>query len=85
MLAVIVAVWLVYLFLAAFLPRWWAQVIGNAVDGSFTAGAWWGLLIGAVFTLVPVLLLAQAVLTRRSWRVRARTSCWQSCSRCRTC
>lgn len=69
--AVIVAVWLVYLFLDAFLPRWWAQVIGNAVDGSFAAGAWWGLLTGAVFTLVPVLLLVQAVLTRRSWQVRS--------------
>jgi hypothetical protein len=69
--AVIVAVWLIYLFLDAFLPRWWAQVIGNAVDGSFTAGAWWGLLIGGVFTLAPVLLLAQAVLTSRSLRVRS--------------
>ena len=68
--AVIVMVWLVYRFLDAFLPRWWAQTIGNAVDGSFTAGAWWGLLIGAVFTLTPVLALAQAVLTRRSWKVR---------------
>lgn len=69
--AVIVAVWLIYLFLDAFLPRWWAQGIGNAVDGSFTAGAWWGLLTGAVFTVAPVLLLAQAVLTRRSWQVRS--------------
>jgi hypothetical protein len=69
--AVILAVWLVYLFLDAFLPRWWAQVIGNAVDGSFAAGAWWGLLVGAVFTLVPVLFLAQAVLTRKSLQVRS--------------
>jgi hypothetical protein len=68
---VIVVVWLIYLFLDAFLPRWWAQVIGNAVDGSFAAGAWWGLVIGAVFTLAPVLLLAQAVLTRRAWQVRS--------------
>ncbi|MFC8801652.1 hypothetical protein ACFT2C_28280 [Promicromonospora sp. NPDC057138] len=68
--AVIVAVWLVYLFLSAFLPRWWAQVIGNAVDGSFSAGAWWGLVVGAVFTAIPVLFLVQAVLPRRSWPVR---------------
>jgi hypothetical protein len=67
---VIVGVWLIYLFLSAFLPRWWAQVIGNAVDGSFGAGAWWGLMVGLVFTVVPVLFLAQAVLTRRSWQVR---------------
>ncbi|GAB4086436.1 hypothetical protein GCM10028784_30660 [Myceligenerans cantabricum] len=57
---VLVAVWLVYQFLAAFLPRWWAQTIGNAVDGSFAAGAWWGFLIGAVFTAVPVVLLGLA-------------------------
>ncbi|PUB27749.1 hypothetical protein C8K30_104198 [Promicromonospora sp. AC04] len=70
-LGVILGVWLIYLFLSAFLPRWWAQVIGNAVDGSFAAGAWWGLMTGAVFTLVPVLLLALAVLSRRSWQVRS--------------
>jgi hypothetical protein len=68
--AVIVVAWLLYLFLSAFLPRWWAQVIGKAVDGSFAAGAWWGLVVGAVFTAVPVLFLAQAVLSRRSWQVR---------------
>ena len=69
--AVVVAVWLVYLFLSSFLPRWWAQVIGNAVDGSFAAGAWWGIVVGAVFTAVPVLLVGQAVLPRRSWRLRS--------------
>lgn len=58
--ATVLALWLVYQFLAAFLPRWWAQTIGNAVDGSFAAGTWWGLLIGAVFTAAPVLLLALA-------------------------
>ncbi|MDR7383839.1 hypothetical protein [Promicromonospora iranensis] len=68
--AVIVVVWLLYLFLSAFLPRWWAQVIGNAVDGSFAAGAWWGIVTGAVFTVVPVLFLAQAALPRRSWQLR---------------
>lgn len=68
--AVIVAVWLVYLFLSAFLPRWWAQLIGNAVDGSFAAGAWWGLVTGAVFTLAPLLLVWQSVLPRRRWQVR---------------
>jgi uncharacterized membrane protein (DUF485 family) len=67
---VIVAVWLLYLFLSAFLPRWWAQVIGNAVDGSFAAGAWWGIVTGAVFTAVPLLFLGQALLPRRSWQLR---------------
>jgi hypothetical protein len=69
--AVILVVWLLYQFLSAFLPRWWAQVIGNAVDGSFAAGAWWGVVVGAVFTAVPVLFLGQAVLPRRSWGLRS--------------
>ncbi|RPF19872.1 hypothetical protein [Myceligenerans xiligouense] len=58
--ALVVVVWLVYQFLAAFLPRWWAQTIGDAVDGSFAAGAWWGFLIGLVFTAGPVVLLLLA-------------------------
>lgn len=67
----ILVLWLVYQFLAAFLPRWWAQTIGNAVDGSFAAGSWWGFLIGAVFTAAPVVLLALAVWPgRRAMPVR---------------
>lgn len=65
----VVAVWLLYGFLAAFLPRWWAQTIGNAVDGSFAAGSWWGFLVGAVFTAAPVVLLALA-----AWPGRRATS-----------
>lgn len=68
--AVIVVAWLLYLFLSAFLPRWWAQVIGNAVDGSFAAGAWWGLVVGLVFTLAPLLIVAQAAMPNRSWPAR---------------
>lgn len=68
--AVVLVVWLLYLFLSAFLPRWWAQVIGNAVDGSFAAGAWWGIVVGAAFTVVPLLFLGQALLPRRSWEAR---------------
>lgn len=66
-----VGAWLLSMLLAAFLPRWWAQTIGNAVDGSFSAGAWWGLMIGAVFTGLAFVALAQAVLPNRSQRVRA--------------
>ncbi|GAB3163971.1 hypothetical protein GCM10027059_19210 [Myceligenerans halotolerans] len=68
----ILVLWLTYQFLAAFLPRWWAQTIGNAVDGSFAAGSWWGFVIGAVFTAVPVVLLALAVWPgRRAMPARA--------------
>lgn len=50
--------------LAAFVPRWWAQWIGRRVDGSLTAGTVWGLFLGIVFTLVPLLVAWQAI-TRR--------------------
>ena len=54
--AVIAAV-LVYLIAAAVIPRWWAQRVGNVVDGSLTVGALYGLFIGFVFTVAPLLLL----------------------------
>ncbi|MFT4188267.1 MAG: hypothetical protein QM621_06755 [Aeromicrobium sp.] len=65
--AVLLLGYIAYRMALAFLPRWWAQQIAQRVDGSFTQGAWWGLFYGFVFTVVPLLLLAQ---TRRrfiSW------------------
>ena len=46
-----------YLIAAAVIPRWWAQRVGNVVDGSLTVGALYGLFIGFVFTVAPLLLL----------------------------
>ncbi|MEV0033611.1 permease [Nocardia sp. NPDC050793] len=57
-----------YLILAAFIPRWWAQRIAEMVSGSFGKGIGWGFLLGAVCTIVPLLLLLFAVLM---WRRRA--------------
>ena len=54
----------VYFLLAAFLPRWWAAQIGGLVDGSFTRGIGTGLTIGLVCTLVPLLLIGFAFLSR---------------------
>lgn len=59
--AVLIAV---YLAASAFLPRWWAQVVGRQVDGSMGQGTAWGLFYGFLFTLVPVLVVAQM---RRRW------------------
>ncbi|PWD50934.1 hypothetical protein C8046_10000 [Serinibacter arcticus] len=59
--AVLIAV---YLAASAFLPRWWAQVIGRQVDGSMGQGTAWGLFYGFLFTLVPVLVVS---LVRRRW------------------
>lgn len=56
-----------YLILAAFIPRWWAQRVGDLVGKSFSKGIGWGLAIGGVCTLVSLLLLLFAVLI---WRRR---------------
>ncbi|GGK68269.1 permease [Nocardia camponoti] len=54
-----------YFILASFIPRWWAQRLGSLVHGSFTAGVWWGLVYGLLFTLGPLLLIVFAV---RVWK-----------------
>lgn len=62
---------LLALFGAAFLPRWWAQRIGDQVQGSITTGAFVGLFYGFVFTLVPLALLWLAFRILESWKLRA--------------
>jgi hypothetical protein len=54
---------------AAVIPRWWAQRVGNVVDGSLTVGALYGLFIGFVFTVAPLLLLLAII----RWRTPDRT------------
>jgi hypothetical protein len=56
---------------AAFLPRWWAQRIGDQVQGSITAGTLVGLFYGFLFTLVPLVVLWLALRILDSWRLRA--------------
>ena len=70
-IAVVVAVALVLLWFAAaaVIPRWWAQRVGNVVDGSLTVGALYGLFIGFVFTVAPLLLLLAVI----RWRTSDRT------------
>jgi len=61
---------LVYKAGASFLPRWWAQLVGDQVNGSFSAGTMWGLFYGFLFTCIPVLVLFQV---RRSFlKIRGR-------------
>jgi hypothetical protein len=62
---------LLALFGAAFLPRWWAQRIGDQVQGSITTGVFVGLFYGFVFTLVPFALLWVAFRILESWKLRA--------------
>jgi MFS family permease len=66
----IVAIIVLYFILAAFIPRWWAQRIGDQVDGSMAAGVGLGLFYGFAFTLLPALLLLLALRRNRSWRTR---------------
>ncbi|MFE3444932.1 permease [Nocardia sp. NPDC059180] len=72
--AVLVVVLIVaYLILAAFIPRWWAQRVGEMVGGSFSKGIGWGLVYGGLCTAVPLFLLLVAVLVwkRRGGKVIA--------------
>ena len=68
---VAVALTLIALIGAAFLPRWWAQRIGDQVQGSITAGTLVGLFYGFLFTLVPLVVLWLAFRILDSWRLRA--------------
>lgn len=53
---------------SAFLPRWWAQRIGDQVDGGMTRGIVAGLFYGFVFTVLPVLVLRWTFRRRRPWK-----------------
>ena len=67
----IVAVVVAYFIASATIPRWWAQRIGDQVDGSGTAGVGLGLFYGFVFTFLPLLVVSFALRRRRGWRARA--------------
>lgn len=72
-------VWLVGLALvvalvvicAAFLPRWWAQRIGDQVGGSMATGIVLGLFYGFVFVVLPLFLLRFVLRRRRRWKTIA--------------
>jgi hypothetical protein len=60
----LVAVWIG----AAFIPRWWAQRVGDQVSGSIPAGITLGLVYGFLFTILPLLAIVWAVRKRRGWK-----------------
>ncbi|WP_083533780.1 hypothetical protein [Gordonia desulfuricans] len=62
LIAVVVAA---YFILAAFLPRWWAQRVGNMAAESMGQGILTGLGFGLVCTLVTLLFLFLAFGARR--------------------
>lgn len=53
---------------AAFIPRWWAQRVGDQVNGSIPAGITLGLVYGFLFTVLPLLVIVWAVRRRRGWK-----------------
>jgi len=67
----LVLLFLGWLIAVAWLPRWWARRIGNQVDGSMTSGVLFGLVIGFVFTAVPLFVARFALKRDRRWKHRA--------------
>jgi hypothetical protein len=65
---VLVVVLLGGLIASATVPRWWAQRIGDQVNGSMTQGTLLGLFYGFVFTLLPIAVLALILRWRSTWR-----------------
>ncbi|MBF6239652.1 permease [Nocardia otitidiscaviarum] len=66
-LVLALVLWLAYLVLAAFIPRWWAQRIAEMVHSSFSKGIWYGLVFGLVCTAVPLFLILFSTMV---WRKR---------------
>ena len=67
--AITVAILLGLLIGAAFIPRWWAQRVGDQANESFTGGIMLGLFYGFVFTILPLLLIIWGIRRRRSGRM----------------
>ncbi|GAA2237527.1 hypothetical protein GCM10010430_18100 [Kitasatospora cystarginea] len=59
----------VYFAWAATIPRWWAQRVGNMVNGHLSAGLLLGLVFGICFTLLPLLAAWAGLHRRRPWKV----------------
>jgi hypothetical protein len=64
----IAGVLLLGLIASATIPRWWAQEIGDQVDGSIVTGTLVGLFYGFVFTLLPLLVIVAVLIWKPTWR-----------------
>lgn len=68
--AIVIVVLIVAVLIgSAFLPRWWAQRVGDQVEGSMVRGIFGGLFYGFVFVVLPLLALRWTFRRRRSWRL----------------
>jgi hypothetical protein len=59
-----------YFALAAYIPRWWSQRIGHAVNGQLSTGMLLGFCFGTVFTIVPLGLLYWIMRRSMRWKTR---------------
>ncbi|OFI38809.1 hypothetical protein BIU82_17245 [Arthrobacter sp. SW1] len=56
-----------YFALAAFLPRWWSQTIGQQVNGSISGGILAGMFYGFVFTFAATLVALIGLNKKVGW------------------
>jgi hypothetical protein len=62
------AVVIATLIVSATVPRWWAQRVGDQVDGSITQGTTLGLVYGFVFTFLPIVAIVLLLRWRTTWK-----------------
>lgn len=65
---VVVGALVAWWIIAATVPRWWAQRIGNVIDGRLTYGTFVGVVVGLLFTAVPLAVLWAGWRWRKGWR-----------------
>lgn len=61
---VLVLAVVLFIFMTSFLPRWWAQKVGQQTNATFGGGVGWGLFYGFVFTLFPLMVAGLAFVRR---------------------
>lgn len=59
------------IIVSATVPRWWAQRVGQQVDGSITQGTTLGLVYGFGFTFLPVMAIVLLLRWRTTWKTIA--------------
>jgi hypothetical protein len=64
----VVGIGLAWLVGSAVIPRWWAQRLGDTVDGRLIFGSFFGFALGSVFTILPLAALAIGWRFRRGWK-----------------
>ncbi len=64
-IGVIVGLIVLFLIGGAVIPRWWAQRMGGVIDGRLIFGSFLGLVMGFLFTFLPLVLLRLGVRYRR--------------------